>query len=77
MDGEVNQPPHYTQGTVECIDAMVSAFGEEAVRDYCRLNAFKYVWWVKEKDSVESNTRKAIWFLRMSIGDDPREQRDT
>ena len=75
MDGEVNQPPHYTQGTVECIDAMVSAFGEEAVRDYCRLNAFKYVWRVKEKDSVESNTRKAIWFLRMSIGDDPREQR--
>eukprot|EP01047_Picozoa_sp_COSAG01_P068689 COSAG01_NODE_9986_length_2283_cov_1.360348_1_plen_56_part_00 len=55
----------------------MSAFGEEAVHDYCRLNAFKYVWRVKEKDSVESNTRKAICFLRMSIGDDPREQRDT
>jgi hypothetical protein len=36
--------------------------------------ATKYVWRVKQKDSVESNTRKAIWFLRWSIGDDPREE---
>ena len=75
MSEEVEHPRHYTQGEVECIDAMVSAFGEEAVRDYCRLNAFKYVWRAKEKDSVESNTRKAIWFLRMSVGDDPRQER--
>ena len=68
----IDRPPHYTQGEVECIDAMVSAFGEDAVKDYCRLNAFKYVWRVKHKDSVEYNTRKAIWFLRWSIGDDPR-----
>ena len=44
-----------------------------AVRDYCGLNAFK--WRAKEKDSVESNTRKALWFLRMSVGDDPRQER--
>ena len=75
MSEGIEHPRHYTQGEVECIDAMVSAFGEEAVRDYCRLNAFKYVWRAKEKDSVESNTRKAIWFLRMSVGDDPRQER--
>ena len=57
MSEEVEHPRHYTQGEVECIDAMVSAFGGEAVRDYCRLNAFEYVWRAKEKDSVESNTR--------------------
>ena len=70
----INQPPHYTQGNVECIDAMVSAFGQDAVRDYCRLNAFKYIWRLYSKDNVESNTRKAIWFLRMSLGDDPRRE---
>eukprot|EP01049_Picozoa_sp_SAG25_P010637 SAG25_NODE_1185_length_3673_cov_2.798487_2_plen_80_part_00 len=75
MSEDIEHPRHYTQGEVECIDAMVSAFGGEAVRDYCRLNAFKYVWRAKEKDSVESNTRKAIWFLRMSVGDDPRQER--
>jgi hypothetical protein len=74
MSDDINQPAHYTQGAVECIDAMLSAFGEEAVRDFCRLNAFKYVWRVKQKDSVESNTHKAIWFLRMSLGDDPRKK---
>eukprot|EP01047_Picozoa_sp_COSAG01_P085424 COSAG01_NODE_18765_length_1054_cov_4.223037_1_plen_88_part_01 len=47
---------------------MVSAFGEDAVKDYCRLNAFKYVWRVKQKDSVEPNTRKAmVQFQRMEI----------
>ena len=68
----IERPSHYTQGDVECIDAMVSAFGEEAVKDYCRINAFKYVWRIKSKDSVESNTLKAIWFLRWSAGADPR-----
>ena len=70
----INQPPHYTRGDVECIDAMVSAFGQDAVRDYCRLTAFKYIWRLYSKDNVESNTRKAIWFLRMSLGDDPRHE---
>ena len=60
--------------SVECIDAMVSAFGQDAVRDYCRLTAFKYIWRLYSKDNVESNTRKAIWFLRMSLGDDPRHE---
>ena len=53
MDEEISQPSHYTQGSVECIDAMVSAFGEDVVKDFCRLNAFKYVWRAKHKDSVE------------------------
>ena len=70
MSEETEHPRHYTQGEVECIDAMVLAFGGEAVRDYCRLNAFKYVWRAKEKDtcSVESNTRKAIWLCLAYVG---------
>jgi|TARA_B100000073_G_scaffold347873_1_gene363738 hypothetical protein len=54
---------------------MVSAFGREAVQDYCRVNAFKYVWRAGEKgdaDTEKEDVRKAIWYLRMSVGDDPR-----
>lgn len=71
----VERPEHYSSGQVECIDAMISAFGAEAVREYCRVNAFKYVWRAGEKGDVDTekeDVRKAIWYLRMSVGDDPR-----
>ena len=74
MSSIINNPPHYTKGAVHCIDAMLSAYTTEEVELFCRLNAFKYLWRASEhKDGVVANTQKAIWFLRMSIGDDPRE----
>ena len=30
----VNHPTHYNEGKIECIDAMVEAFGKEAVQDF-------------------------------------------
>ena len=65
-------PKHYIQGNMECIDAMVAVFGKEAVATYCRMNAFKYLWRMHDKDSVEMNVMKAVWFLQFSIGEDPR-----
>ena len=68
----VNQPSHYTDGSIECIDAMVAAFGIESVRVWARINAFKYNWRGGKKDSEEQDIKKAIWYLRFSLGDDPR-----
>lgn len=31
----VNHPNHYTQGDIECIDAMQAAFGKQAVMHFC------------------------------------------
>lgn len=70
MGDMVNQPPHY-QGEIECIDAIASAFGREGARQYAHINAFKYVWRANYKNGDE-DIRKAIWYLRYSIGDDPR-----
>lgn len=58
----VNHPEHYNQGTYECIDVMVDVFGEAAVRDFCLLNAFKYVWRAQNKNGNE-DIEKAIWYL--------------
>ena len=70
---QVNRPSHYTQGDVECIDAMVSAFGEDEVRIFCRINAFKYLWRsTAHKDSSGINTKKAMWYMKRSLGEDPR-----
>ena len=63
MNDNVNSPVHYTSGDIECIDAMISAFGKEAVMIFCRINAFKYIWRSDLKGRVE-DIQKATWYLR-------------
>ena len=58
----VVHPTHYNQGNIECIDAMLAAFGKEAVENFCLVNAFKYVWRNLDKNGLE-DVDKAIWYL--------------
>lgn len=68
----VNSPLHYKRQDVECIDAMKETTSKEGFEEYCRLNAFKYIWRANNKQNKTQDIQKAIWYLRMSIGDDPR-----
>ena len=63
MTDNVEHPKHYTNGNIECIDAMISAFGKEAVMIYCRVNAFKYIWRSDLKGRIE-DIQKAAWYLK-------------
>jgi hypothetical protein len=67
----VNRPAHYASTSIECIDAMRAALGDEAVEHFCIANAFKYIFRHQRKNGQE-DLRKAIWYLRMATGDDPR-----
>ena len=58
----VNNPPHYKQGKVECIEAIQSALTEEEFRGYCKGNAMKYIWRERHKGGTES-LEKAAWYL--------------
>ena len=62
FDNPVTHPSHYTQGKVQCIEAMESAFGKEAVATWAKLNAFKYIWRAEHKNGME-DIDKAIWYL--------------
>lgn len=62
MADNVRHPAHYTQGNIEAIDAMISAFGVEAVKIFCKLNAFKYVWRASHKNHLE-DIEKSLWYL--------------
>ena len=54
---------HYKSSTsLECIEAMEMIFGNEAVYDFCVLNAFKYIWRWKHKNGSE-DLDKAKWYL--------------
>ena len=59
----VNHPSHYAdECSIECIEAMLVAFGAEAVYDFCICNAFKYVWRYKNKNG-EQDLEKATWYI--------------
>ena len=64
----VNHPPHYTAGKVECIDALEAAsVGDNPVRAYCRLAAFKYLWRAGKKADAIEDAKKAIWYIERYI----------
>jgi len=58
----VEHPSHYNQGKFECIDVMIEVYGIEAVKVFCLLNAFKYLWRCNEKNGSE-DIEKAVWYL--------------
>lgn len=56
----VNHPEHY-QGKHECIDIMKALFGAEAVKGFCKCNAFKYRFRANKKNG-EEDIKKAEWY---------------
>jgi hypothetical protein len=63
INEKVDHPEHY-QGANECIDVMRAMFGWEAVKAFCRCNAFKYRFRAGNKvgESAESDIKKAEWY---------------
>lgn len=59
----VNHPQHYTQGGIECIDALKAAtVGKRGIEAVCVANVIKYLWRYEEKNGVE-DVRKAKWYI--------------
>lgn len=59
----VNHPSHYTQGDVECIDAIKAAtVGKNGIEAVCVANVIKYLWRYEEKNGVQ-DCHKARWYL--------------
>jgi len=58
----VDNPPHYTQGNIECIDAMQAMLSEEEFIGFLRGNSFKYRWRMRDKRQPVQDLRKAQWY---------------
>jgi hypothetical protein len=58
----VNHPPHYTDGGIECIEAIEAQLTAEEYRGYLKGNIAKYVWRERHKGGTES-LRKARFYL--------------
>jgi len=63
----VNSPSHYTQGSIECIDAIAQVVKDlDGMEAMCTGNAIKYLWRWKHKNGVE-DLKKAQWYLQRMI----------
>ena len=58
----VNHPAHYTDGGIECIEAIEAQLTPEEYRGYLKGNVAKYVWREQHKGGIES-LKKAQWYL--------------
>lgn len=66
-DDNVQHPSHYTQGKVECIEALESATaGLSGIEAVCTANAIKYLWRWKRKNGIE-DVKKAQWYINHLI----------
>ena len=63
VDDTINQPAHYTSGSIECIDAIRAALTPEEFRGFCKGNVIKYTWRERLKGGDES-LKKAEWYLK-------------
>lgn len=65
MNDPVKNPSRYTNGGIECIDAIKAATGE-GFGAYCQGNIIKYLWRYREKGGTE-DLRKAQVYLEWLI----------
>ena len=63
----IKNPRHYTQGNIECIDAIHSALGHEEFLSYCQGNVIKYVSRHKYKGKALQDLKKARWYIDRMI----------
>ena len=63
----VNHPSHYTQGGIECIDAMKASMSDEAFKGLLKGNVIKYIWRYEKKVNPLEDLKKAKWYLERLI----------
>ena len=58
----VNNPPHYNNGNIECIDAIEAMLTPEEFIGYLRGNTLKYRWRMRYKGKAIEDLDKAKWY---------------
>lgn len=60
---KIDHPKHY-MGEYECIDYMRAIYGDEAVKNFCICNAYKYRFRAGKKtgETYETDIKKAEWY---------------
>ena len=57
-----DNPPHYNNGGIECIEAIEAMLSRDEYIGYLRGNALKYMWRFRYKSKPFEDLRKARWY---------------
>lgn len=63
----VNQPPHYTHGGIECIDAIEAQLGPEGFVAFLRGTIAKYNWRMLHKGQSLEDAMKLRWYTERLV----------
>ena len=63
----VDRPEHYTNGSMECIEAIEGMLTHEEYIGYLRGTAFAYMWRFRDKGKPIEDIRKAGWHEKRLI----------
>ena len=66
---QVNHPSHYTQGSIECIDAIASTLGHGAFVDFLRAQVIKYMWRLGRKGDALEDAKKGAWYANRIVAE--------
>ena len=64
---QVNNPSHYTSGSIECIDAIKASMTDEAFKGFLKGNVQKYLFRYEKKNNPLEDLKKAQWYLTRLI----------
>lgn len=67
-EDKVNHPAHYTQGGIECIEALKASMSTDEFRGYLKGCQMKYMWRYRLKNGIE-DLKKARWYLDRLISE--------
>jgi len=67
IEDMVNNPPHYNQYGIECIDAIRASMSNLEFCGYLKGNAQKYLWRYRYKGKLAQDLEKAQWYLAKLI----------
>lgn len=69
MSDNINHPSHYTQGGIECIDAIKASMTYHEYAGYLKGNCIKYLWRYRNKGRAVEDLKKAQWYLDKLISE--------
>ena len=76
----VENPKHYNEGDIECIDALRASMSHEEYKGYLKGCAFKYLWRYRYKGHPIEDLEKSIWYsqrLTDLLKKDAKDDADT
>lgn len=73
-DDPVNRPSHYTQGGIECIDAIEASMSLIEYAGFLKGQVIKYTWRYRHKGKPAEDLKKARFYLDRLIAITEKEE---